>query len=78
MDRWTADRANHWYARQPWLVGCNFLPSTSINQLEMWQTETYDPKTIDRELGWAENLGFNTQRVFLHDLVWSDDPDSLA
>ena len=62
---------------QPWLVGCNFLPSTAINQLEMWQPETFDAATIDRELGWAESLGFNTVRVFLHDLPWNDDRDAF-
>jgi hypothetical protein len=66
--RWTADRANAWHKKQPWLVGCNFIPSSAINQLEMWQEDTFDPKTIDRELGWAHDLGFTTVRVFLHDL----------
>ena len=47
-ERWTAERANNWYAQQPWLVGANFVPSTAINQLEMWQAETFDPATIDR------------------------------
>ncbi len=56
------------------MVGCNFLPSNAINQLEMWQGETFDASTIDRELGWASNLGMNTVRVYLHDLVWSIDP----
>ena len=60
MNQWSPKRATEWYVSQPWLVGCNFLPSTAINQLEMWQAETYDPVTIDRELGWAEGLGFNT------------------
>jgi len=73
MNRWTADKASEWYRMQGWLVGCNFLPSTAVNQLEMWQGDTYDPETIDRELGWAEGLGFNTLRVYLHDLVWSSD-----
>jgi hypothetical protein len=73
MSRWTNERAQEWYRQQPWLVGCNFLPSSAINQLEMWQAETYDPQTIDRELGWAEALGFNALRVYLHDLVWRDD-----
>jgi Cellulase (glycosyl hydrolase family 5) len=72
-DRWTPTKANEWYDAQPWLVGCNFLPSTAINQLEMWQADTFDPDTIDRELGWAESLGFNTLRVFLHDVPWRDD-----
>lgn len=72
--RWSIERVNHWYARQPWLVGCNFIPSTAINQLEMWQAETFDPSTIDRELGWAAGLGFNTVRTYLHDLAWEVDP----
>jgi hypothetical protein len=55
-------------------VGANFLPSTAINQLEMWQAESFDPTTIDRELGWAEGIGMNTMRVFLHNLLWEQDP----
>jgi hypothetical protein len=73
-ERWSKERAKQWYQQQPWLVGANFIPSTAINQLEMWQADTFDPKTIDRELGWAEDLGFNTMRVFLHDLAWETDP----
>jgi hypothetical protein len=72
--RWTEDRANAWYAQQPWLVGANFLPSDAINELEMWQAESFDPTTIDRELGWAQAIGMNTMRVFLHNLVWEQDP----
>jgi hypothetical protein len=71
--RWTHDRAWAWYDALPWLVGCNFIPSTAVNQLEMWQADTFDPATIDRELGWAQDLGLNTMRVFLHDLLWDDD-----
>jgi hypothetical protein len=72
--RWTKEQANAWYQHQAWPVGCNYIPSTAINQIETWQAESFDPKTIDRELGWAEDLGFNTVRVFLHDLVWEADP----
>lgn len=68
---WTVRRAQEWYEKQPWMVGCNFLPSTAINQVEMFQPETYDPDTIRRELGWARDLGFNTLRVYLHDILWS-------
>src|SRR5258708_3552687 len=67
---WPAEQANNWYRDRPWISGCNYAPSTAINQLEMWQPETFDPTTIDRELGWAEQLGFNTVRVFLHNLLW--------
>jgi len=65
---------NEWYKMQGWIVGCDFLPSTAINQLEMWQAETFDTATINRELGWAESIGFNTVRVYLHDLAWKVDP----
>lgn len=74
VSRWTEQRANDWYASQPWLVGSNYIPADAINELEMWQAETFDPKRIDLELGWAESLGMNTMRVFLHDLPWQQDP----
>src|SRR5215467_12255771 len=71
--RWTPEHAQTWYNSYPWLVGCNFVPSTAINQLEMWQAESFDPATIDRELGYAQSIGMNTMRVFLHDLAWRED-----
>jgi Cellulase (glycosyl hydrolase family 5) len=70
--RWTEQRANDWYAKQPWLVGSNYIPKDAINELEMWQADTFDPQEIDLELGWAEGMGMNTMRVFLHDLLWQD------
>ena len=73
-DRWTPEQANGWYAKQPWLLGANFVPNTAINQLEMWQPETFDPATIERDLGYAQGIGMNTMRVFLHDLAWREDP----
>src|SRR5581483_24719 len=72
--RWTAQAADDWYGRQPWLVGANYIPADAINELEMWQAGSFDPKRIDLELGWAESIGMNTMRVFLHDLVWRQDP----
>jgi hypothetical protein len=77
QDRWTAEKANAWYATQPWLAGANYLPYNAINQLEMWQAETFDPSTIDKELGWAEELGFNTMRVYLQDQLWIQDAPGL-
>ncbi|MCX2575449.1 glycoside hydrolase family 2 TIM barrel-domain containing protein [Pedobacter sandarakinus] len=71
--KWSAAKANEWYKKQAWPRGCNFQPSTAINQLEMFQSATFDPQTIDRELGWASNLGFNTMRVYLHHLLWTTD-----
>jgi hypothetical protein len=74
---WPVEKANAWYTAQPWLVGCNFNPSTAINQLEMWQADTFDLATIDRELSWAEDLGFTSVRVFLHNLLWKQDRDGF-
>lgn len=77
-DRWTPSQADSWYARQPWLVGSNYAPASAINELEMWQADTFDTATIDRELGWAEALGMNTMRVFLHNLPWEQDPKGFT
>ncbi|MFN8035995.1 MAG: cellulase family glycosylhydrolase [Acidimicrobiia bacterium] len=72
--RWSRERAARWAEETGWLVGCNFTPSTAGNQLELWQEATFDLPTIDRELGWAsEQLGLNSARIFLHDLVWARD-----
>ena len=74
---WDKQKAKDWYARQPWLIGCNFTPSSAANQIEFWQAETFDEETLARELSWAEAIGFNSLRVFLHDLVWEADPDGF-
>jgi hypothetical protein len=71
--RWPELKANAWYAKQPWLIGSNYVPKSAINQLEMWQEATFDPVEIDTELTWAEAMGMNTMRVFLHDLLWLQD-----
>ena len=71
------EKAWDWYRNQPWIVGCNFTPSTAINQLEMWQAEDFDPEVIRKELSLANFLGFNTVRVYLHDLVWSKDANGF-
>ena len=75
--RWSDGQAWDWYRKQPWLVGFNYIPSTACNTTEFWQAETFDAKTIDRELGWAQGLGFNTCRVFVQYLVWKQDPEGL-
>ncbi|WP_293880988.1 cellulase family glycosylhydrolase [Sphingomonas sp.] len=76
-DRWSEAQANGWYATQPWLVGSNYTPATAINQLEMWQEATWDPKRIDYELNLAQGIGMNTMRVFLHDQLWQQDPEGF-
>jgi len=75
--KWSEQQARDWYAKQPWLLGSNYNPASAINQLEMWQADSFDPKRIDLELGWAEGLGMNTMRVFLHDLLWQQDAEGF-
>ncbi len=75
-EKWSAEKAWEWYDAQDWLTGANFVPSTAINQLEMWQEDSFDPVTIDRELEFAESVGFNLMRVFLHHIVWQQDPEA--
>ncbi len=76
-EQWPAEQANAWKREHGWLVGCNFIPSTAINQLEMWQADTFDLTTIDRELGWAQSIGFNSVRVYLHDMLWEQDAEGF-
>jgi len=75
--RWSSERAQEWMDKNHWLVGCNYIPSNAINQLEMWQEESFSPAIIDKELGWAASLGFNTVRVFLHHLLWEDNAEGF-
>jgi hypothetical protein len=75
--KWNEQQAKDWYAKQPWLIGSNYNPASAINELEMWQADSFDPKRIDLELGWAESLGMNTMRVYLHDLLWQQDAEGF-
>ena len=76
-DRWTAARANAWYAELPWMAGCDYITSDAINQIEMWSGDTYNAAQIDKEMAWAEELGLNTMRVYLSSVVYENDPDGM-
>nr|WKN36068.1 cellulase family glycosylhydrolase [Tunicatimonas sp. TK19036] len=75
--RWSVEQANEWYEQQGWMAGCDFIPSNAINQLEMWQEATFSPELIDKELGFAESIGFNAVRVYLHHLAWQEDQEGF-
>lgn len=76
-ERWDAERTWSWYMERGPVMGCNYVPRTAVNQLEMWQADTFDVETIDEELGWAEALRLNSLRVFLHYLAWESDPEGF-
>lgn len=75
--KWTTEQALKWKDQNGWLRGSNFNPSTAINQLETWQAETFDTVTINRELGWASEIGMNCMRVYLHHLAWEVDKEGF-
>lgn len=74
---WSKEKALQWYSEQEWIIGANFTPSTAINQIEFWQEDTFDPETIDLELRYARDIGFNSMRVYLHYLVWVRNPEEM-
>ena len=74
---WSVEKANQWYSEHPWISGSDYIPANAVNQLEMWQKDTFSPDRIDKELSWAEAIGFNAMRVFLHSLAWKTDPEGF-
>lgn len=74
---WSQQQAKQWGEENGWLRGANFNPSTAINQLETWQAESFDIETIDKELGWAEEIGMNCMRVYLHHVAWEVDKEGF-
>ncbi len=75
--QWSKEKANDWYTAHKWIIGSDYIPANAINQLEMWQADTFDSAENDKELGYAENIGFNTMRVFLHSLAWKEDKEGF-
>ena len=75
-ERWSEEKANQWYSQTGWLIGCNYTPAYAVNPIEIWQAGTFDTSRISVELKWAADLGFNTVRVFLHNLVWEQDGEA--
>lgn len=75
--RWSKQQARAWHEKLGPIRGCNYLPATAVNSTEMWQADTFDPETIDRELGLARRAGYNSVRVFLQFLVWQHEPEGF-
>ena len=71
------EQAKAWRQREGWRIGCNYLPSTAINQHEMWHSGTWDPATIASEIELASKTGLNTFRVYLHDRTFNDNPEGF-
>lgn len=76
--RWTTERAWGWHAAQPWRLGCNYTPAHAVNQLEMWQADSFDAAALEAEMALAAAAGLNGLRVYLHDLLWAGDVAGAA
>ena len=68
--QWSESQAQAWYQQHGWACGFNYLPRSAVNWTEMWQAETFDAATIDQELAWAHNYGYNALRTNLPFIVW--------
>ncbi|MDV5169129.1 cellulase family glycosylhydrolase [Photobacterium rosenbergii] len=77
MKQWSSEQAWAWHKEQGWLRGFNYLPRTAVNWTEMWQAHTFDLETIEQELTWSVEVGYNTLRTNLPFIVWQADRDGL-
>jgi hypothetical protein len=44
----------------------------------MFQESTFNIEEIAKEISWAKNIGFNSLRVYLHDLLWEEKHQFLV
>ena len=72
---WSTEKANTWYKSKKWILGFNFVTSTAVNSTEMWQSESFDIASIEKELAVAAECGYNSCRVFLQYIVWQNEKD---
>ncbi len=75
--QWSAESANRWYEKLPWLRGCNFIGSDCANRFDMWQSYRAREKllTAERELALCQELGFNTVRIWIIFEAWLNEPE---
>jgi len=56
--------------------GANYVPSYARNSLEIWAK--YDPEVVERELGYAAELGLDGVRTFIHSEPFLERPDDAV
>ncbi|NLB91719.1 MAG: cellulase family glycosylhydrolase [Clostridiales bacterium] len=73
--KWTKEQIWDWYDSLPWITGFNFYPSTTINQVEFWQSYDHNRVFTDigKELSLAQSLGFNSLRTLFPFELWRMD-----
>jgi hypothetical protein len=77
--KWTKEKARAWESEQGWIVGCNYIPSRCINNIEIWQEYEFDDvmRTVKLELDLAAGIGMNSFRMVLPFFVWRHQRDGL-
>lgn len=76
-EKWSAEAANEWYLKQGWIVGWNYVPAYAVNSTEMWQSDTFDPEAIKKELAFGAENGFNSIRIWLPFIVWNHEREKF-
>ena len=79
---WTKEKAWEWYAGQPWIRGCNYMPASAANRVDQWQELGCEERfeEVERELALAEEIGFNAMRIIVGVQgfgVWFADHDGF-
>jgi len=72
---WGLGRTRAWTALLANVRGCNYVTSSAVNAIDMWQSGSLDLRAVDRELALARAVGLNSVRVFLPYLVWRSEQD---
>lgn len=62
--RWTEQKTWDWYNKFTWSAGVNYIPAYAVNEIEMWNS--FDINAIEKEIKWANQIGFSKFRTFLH------------
>ena len=69
--RWTKEEAWEYWNKNPWMVGCNYVPSQTPG-LSIWQEDTIEEilPSVRSELALMKEIGFNTVRMWLNFNLW--------
>lgn len=70
-NRWSIEEAWKFWNENPWMVGCNYVPSLTPG-LSIWQEDTIEEilPSVRKELQLMKEIGFNTVRMWFEFDIW--------
>ena len=79
---WTKEKAWAWQDAQPWYRGCNYMPASAANFVDVWQSYGSAARfaEVEREFALAQEVGFNAMRLLVVEqgfAVWLQEPDAF-